>query len=196
MPDWIAKLLQAWALVPAVPIPFAIAFVSIAAAISLAVVWSYRGVLSKRADRRLSNHGDGPGRATAEKENTDALERMVASTIGSRWTPLNEAEIAALSTRLTDIPKIRVQIMYENALGKELAQSFYEAFKLAEWGGAALGIGSGLGHGVTIGQGSGTATIALKSAIETTSQVKVAIVRPDQPQWPGVVFLAVGINSR
>jgi hypothetical protein len=33
MPDWIAKLLQAWALVPAVPIPFAIAFVSIAAAV-------------------------------------------------------------------------------------------------------------------------------------------------------------------
>jgi hypothetical protein len=120
---------------------------------------------------------------------------MVALTIGSRWTPLNEAEIAALSTRLTDIPKIRVQIMYENALGKELAQSFYEAFKLAEWGGAALGIGSGLGHGVTIGQGSGTATIALKSAIEATSQLKVAIVRPDQPQWPGVVFLAVGVNS-
>ena len=196
MPDWIAKLLQAWALVPAVPIPFAIAFVSIAAAISLAVGWSYyRGVLGKRADRRLSNHGDRPGRATAEEENTDALERMVALTIGSRWTPLNEAEIAALSTRLTDIPKIRVQIMYENALGKELAQSFYEAFKLAEWGGAALGIGSGLGHGVTIGQGSGTATIALKSAIEATSQLKVAIVRPDQPQWPGVVFLAVGVNS-
>jgi hypothetical protein len=195
MPDWIAKLLQAWALVPAVPIPFAIAFVSIAAAISLAVGWSYRGVFGKRTDRRLSNHGDRPGRATAEEENTDVLERMVALTIGSRWTPLNEAEIAALSARLTDIPKIRVQIMYENALGKDLAQSFYEAFKLAEWGGAALGIGSGLGHGVTIGQGSGTATIALKSAIEATSQVKVAIVRPDQPQWPGVVFLAVGINS-
>ena len=195
MPDWIAKLLQAWALVPAVPIPFAIAFVSIAAAISLAVGWSYRGVFGKRTDRRLSNHGDRPGRATAEEENTDVLERMVALTIGSRWTPLNEAEIAALSARLTDIPKIRVQIMYENALGKELAQSFYEAFKLAEWGGAALGIGSGLGHGVTIGQGSGTATIALKSAIEATSQVKVAVVRPDQPQWPGVVFLAVGINS-
>jgi len=108
---------------------------------------------------------------------------------------LNETEIAALSTRLTEIPKIRVQIMYENALGKELAQSFYEAFKMAEWGGAALGIGSGLGHGVTIGQGSGTATITLKSAIEATSQLKVAIVRPDQPQWPGVVFLAVGVNS-
>jgi hypothetical protein len=169
--------------------------VSIAAAILLAVGWSYRRVLGKRADRRLLDRGDRPGRATAEDENTDALERMVALTIGSRWTPLNEAEIAALSTRLADIPKIRVQIMYENALGKELAESFYEAFKLAEWGGAALGIGSGLGHGVTIGQGSGTATITLKSAIEATSQLKVAIVRPDQPQWPGVVFLAVGVNS-
>ena len=195
MPEWIAKLLQEWALVAAVPIPFAVALVGIAAAILLAVGWSCRGVLRKRADRRRSDHRDRPGRATAEEENTDALDRMVALTIGSRWTPLNEAEIAALSTRLADIPKIRVQIMYENALGKELAQSFYEAFKLADWGGAALGIGSGLGHGVTIGQGSGTATIALKSAIEATTQLKVAIVRPDQPQWPGVVFLAVGVNS-
>ena len=42
MPDWIAKLLQEWPLVAAAPIPFAIAFVSIAAVISLAVGWSYR----------------------------------------------------------------------------------------------------------------------------------------------------------
>jgi hypothetical protein len=187
MPDWIAKLLQEWPLVAAAPIPFAIALVGIAAAISLAVGWSYR----KRADRRRSDQGDRPGGVSAEEKKSDALEQMVALTIGSRWTPLTEAEIAALSTRLADIPKIRVQIMYENALGKELAQSFYEAFKLAEWGGAALGIGSGLGSGVTIGQGSGTATIALKSAIEAASRLKVAIVRPDQPQWPGVVFLAV-----
>ena len=191
MPDWIAKLLQEWPLVAAAPIPFAIAFVGIAVVISLAVGWAYR----KRADRRRMDHGDRPGGATAEGENRDGLERMVALTIGSRWAPLNETEIAALSARLADIPKIRVQIMYENALGKDLAQSFYEAFKLAEWGGAALGIGSGLGNGVTIGQGSGTATIALKSAIEATSRLKIAIVRPDQPQWPGVVFLAVGVNS-
>ena len=195
MPDWIAKVLQEWPLVAAAPIPFAIAFVGIAAAILLAVGWSYRRVLGRRADRRLSDQGERPDRTSAAEEKSDALERMVALTIGSRWTPLNETEIAALSTRLTEIKKIRVQIMYENALGKELAQSFYEAFKLAEWGGAALGIGSGLGHGVTIGQGSGTATIALKSAIEATSQLKVTIVRPDQPQWPGVVFLAVGVNS-
>ena len=83
MPDWIAKLLQEWPLVAAAPIPFAIAFVGIAAAISLAVGWSYR----KRADRRLLDHGDRPGRATAEEEKTDALERMVALTIGSDGRP-------------------------------------------------------------------------------------------------------------
>jgi hypothetical protein len=84
--------------------------------------------------------------------------------------PLNEAEIVALSAKLTDIPKIRIQIMYENVLGKELAQSFHEAFSLARWEGATLGIGSGLGPGITIGQGSGTATIALKSAIEAINR--------------------------
>jgi hypothetical protein len=192
MAERLAKLLQEWALAAGVPIPFAVAFVAIAAAILLAVGWSW---LRKRADRRRSDHRDRSGRATAEEENTDPLDRMVALTIGARWAPLNEAEIAALSTRLADIPKIRVQIMYENALGKDLAQSFYEAFRLAKWGGDALGIGSGLGHGVTIGQGSGAATIVLQSAIEATSQLKVAIVRPDQPQWPGVIFLAVGVNS-
>ena len=67
MPDWIAKLLQEWPLVAAAPIPFAIAFVGIAAAILLAVGWSYRRVRSKRADRRLLDHGDRPGRATRRK---------------------------------------------------------------------------------------------------------------------------------
>ena len=127
MPDWMVKLWEQWAVVTTAPLPFAIAILGAATAISLAVGWSYRGVLSKRGqmDRR-SNHSDNPAGATRETGNADidTLKRMVASTIGSRWTPLNDAEIAALSAKLTDIPKIRVQIMYDNALGKELAQSF------------------------------------------------------------------------
>jgi hypothetical protein len=198
MPDWMVKLWEQWAVVTTAPLPFAIAILGAATAISLAVGWSYRGVLSKRGqiDRR-SNHSDKPAGATQETGNADidTLKRMVASTIGSRWTPLNDAEIAALSAKLTDIPKIRVQIMYDNALGKELAQSFHEAFKRAGWEGATLGIGSGLEAGVTIGQGSGTATIALRAAIEAASRIKVAILKPEQPQWPGVVSLAVGVNS-
>ena len=68
MPDWIAKVLQEWPLVAAAPIPFAIAFVGIAAAILLAVGWSYRRMLSRRADRRLSDQGERPtGRARRKK---------------------------------------------------------------------------------------------------------------------------------
>jgi hypothetical protein len=172
------------------PISFAIAVVVAAAVIWLAIGRSYRGALAKNAQIEPN----GPTQDVAQAQ-TDVLAQMVASTLGSRWEPLNEAQIAALSAKLTDIPKIRVQIMYDNALGKELAQSLYDAFHQAEWRGTTLGIGSGLGPGVTIGQGAGTATFALKSAIETASKVKVEILRPDQPQWPGVVFLAVGINS-
>jgi hypothetical protein len=123
MPDWIAKLLEQWAVVTAAPIPFAIAIVGGAAVIWLAIGLAYRGVLSKNAQidfQDLSAHLDKLTGAPPEeaKAKIDDLERMVASTIGSRWEPLNEVEIAALSAKLTDIPKIRVQIMYENALGR------------------------------------------------------------------------------
>ena len=45
MPERLAELLQEWALAAGVPIPFAVAFVGIAAAILLAVGWSCRGCL-------------------------------------------------------------------------------------------------------------------------------------------------------
>ena len=46
MPERLAELLQEWALAAGVPIPFAVAFVSIAAAILLAVGWSWWGLES------------------------------------------------------------------------------------------------------------------------------------------------------
>jgi hypothetical protein len=84
--------------------------------------------------------------------------------------------------------------MYENYLGKDLARTFLDAFKQAGWGDAWLGPGSGLGYGVTTGQGSDTALL-IKAAIESTSTLKVEVVRQNEPEWPGLVFLAVGINS-
>src|SRR3982074_1634090 len=119
IPDWIVTLLEQWAVVTAAPIPFAIAIVGAAAVIWLAIGWSYRDILSKNAQielQDLSAHLDKLKGATSEeaKAKIDDLERMVASTIGLRWEPLNEVEIAALSAKTDDIPKIRVQIMYEN----------------------------------------------------------------------------------
>jgi hypothetical protein len=57
--------------------------------------------------------------------------------------------------------------MYENALGKGLAQSIFGAFKEAGWDRAELMPGSGLGDGVVTGWGvRGT---ALKSALDAAS---------------------------
>jgi hypothetical protein len=105
MPDWIVTLLEQWAVVTAAPIPFAIAIVGAAAVIWLAIGWSYRDILSKNAQielQDLSAHLDKLKGATSEeaKAKIDDLERMVASTIGLRWEPLNEVEIAALSAKL------------------------------------------------------------------------------------------------
>jgi len=126
----------------------------------------------------------------------DALKEKVRHTIGDKWTPLSSAEIAALKEKLAALPKkIRVQIMYENYLGKDLAQTFYDAFKQAGWDGAWLTNGSGLGNGVTVGQGS-EITVQLKTAIESASNIKVDLVRPNQPEYLNLVFLAVGINSK
>ncbi len=109
--------------------------------------WSYSGVLASKngqielKDRQLADYRDKLKGATPEeaKAKIDALERTVNLTIGRRWDPLTKPEIAALAVNLTSVPKIRVQIMYENALGKDLAQSFYDAFKQAGWDDASFG---------------------------------------------------------
>lgn len=149
-------------------------------------------------DRQLADYRNKLGGATPTeaKAEIDALKEKIRHTIGDKWTPLTAAEITVLKEKLTALPKkIRVQIMYENYLGKDLAQSFYDAFKQAGWTGAVLSTGSGLGYGVTTGQGSGIAP-QLKKVIEESSKIEVEVLRPDQPEWGDLFFLAVGINSK
>jgi hypothetical protein len=201
MPD-LVKLLEQWAVVTAAPIPFAIAVVVAAGLIWLAVGWSYSSVLSGKSaqielqDRQLADYREKLKGATPEeaKAKIDALEQTVNLTIGRRWEALTKTEIVALAANLSTVPKIRVQIMYENVLGRDLAQSFYDAFKQAGWDDATLGPGGGLGYGVTTGQGPISA-VALKDAIEKSSKVKVEAQRTNQAEWPGLIFLAVGINA-
>jgi hypothetical protein len=112
-------------------------------------------------------------------------------TVGKEWDPLTKAEIAALAIKLKAISKTRIQIMYENALGKELADSFLEAFKAAGWDGAWVSSGSGFGSGVLVGRGQ--RAIATKAAIESTSNIKVEVKEPELEIE--LMFLGVGINS-
>jgi hypothetical protein len=198
MPD-LVKLLEQWAVVTAAPIPFAIAVVVAAGLIWLAVGWSYSGVLASKngqielQDRQLADYkqkldGASPDQAKAK---IDALERRVRVTVGKEWEPLTRAEKVALTSRLKDIQKTRIQIMYENALGKELAESFLEAFKAADWNEAWITPGSGFGSGVLVGRGQ--RAMAIKAAIESVTNIKAEVKDPEMNIE--LMFLGVGINS-
>jgi hypothetical protein len=199
MPD-LVKLLEQWAVVTAAPIPFAIAVVVAGGLIWLAVGWSYSGVLaSKNAqielqDRQLADYkqkldGASPDQAKAKIE---ALEKTIRLMVGERWEPLNKPQIAALASKLKDIKKSRASIMYENALCKEMAQSIFDAFKLAGWDEAVLQPGTGLGDGIVVGWSS--RAVEIKTALEATATLPVW-AKDTEKEIPDLVIVGVGLNS-
>jgi len=147
MPQWMQDLTAGWPMIRANLPTFFVILVLMVSVVWIVVNWSYSGELASKngqielKDRQLADYRDKLKGATPEeaKAKIDALERTVNLTIGRRWDPLTKPEIAALAVNLTSVPKIRVQIMYENALGKDLAQSFYDAFKQAGWDDASFG---------------------------------------------------------
>jgi hypothetical protein len=202
MPQWMQDLFSGWPMIRANLPTFFVLLVLMFGAVWWLMDWRYGGIISNRDAEisllkgRVDDYKDKLGGASPDqaKDKIEALEQTVNLTIGKRWIPLTQSEIATLAANLSNVPKIRVQIMYENALGKDLGQSFYDAFKQAGWTDTSFGTGSGLGYGVTTGQGANSA-IALKAAIEKSSKVKVEALRIDQKEWPGLIFLAVGINA-
>ncbi len=202
MSDWLTKLLEQWTSVATAPIPFLIAVILVGGVIWLVIGCSYGSVLeSKNAqielqDRQLSDYREKLQGATPEeaKAKIDALEEKVRNTIGSRWTPLTKDEINKLSAAVAGLPKRKIQVMYSNYLGIDLARSLADAFRAAGWVDLDFSEGGGLGTGVSTGRGNGMA-LTLKNAIEASTKLKVGSFGPEEPDRPGHVFVAVGINS-
>lgn len=201
MPEWIVKLFEQWAAVTAAPIPFTIAIVIAATVIWFVIGWIYGGVVaSKNAqielqDRQLADYRDKLKGATPDeaKAKIDALERTIGLTIGSQWKPLTQDESARLTAAVAPLPKRRIQVMYVNQLGKDLAHSIADAFAKAGWIEVIFSEGGGLGIGVSTGRGNGMA-LTLKRAIEASTKFKVASFGPEEPDNPGIVFVGVGTN--
>jgi hypothetical protein len=84
--------------------------------------------------------------------------------------------------------------MYLNQLGKSLAQSIFEAFTQAGWTGVTLSDGGGNHLGITAGAGKEMAG-RIKEALESTTRLKVALDKPERPEWGDLIYLFVGINS-
>jgi hypothetical protein len=122
------------------------------------------------------------------------LNRIISVTIGYPWKALTEQQVGDLSQRLAQMQKHRVQIMYANQLGKDLAQSFYRAFQKANWEGATFSDGGGAHLGIIAGAGANKAGL-LKQAIESATPFKVELDKPTTPEFGDLVYLFVGTNS-
>jgi hypothetical protein len=122
-----------------------------------------------------------------------ALNKHLGVTIGRPWEPLTAPEIADLSSKLAALPKHRVQLMYQNQLGKSLAESIFQAFTKAGWTGATLSDGGGSHLGIIAGPGASMSG-RIKDAIESTTKLKVSLDKPKMTEWGDLIYLFVGIN--
>jgi len=122
------------------------------------------------------------------------LNKIISVTVGYAWEPLTERQIDGLSDRLAKLQRHRVQIMYANQLGKNLARTFHQAFQKAGWTEATLSSGGGAHLGIIAGAGAKKAGF-LKEAIETTTTYKVELDKPTTPEWGDLVYLFIGTNS-
>ncbi|ABE38935.1 hypothetical protein RPD_1699 [Rhodopseudomonas palustris BisB5] len=197
-----------WALVAANPLPFIVLFcVSTSGAWLLA--YSYFSdrlaaarertelAVSQRDEFRSKLAVSNPDEAKTKIDRLEGevagLNRIFAVTIGHPWKPLADREVDDLANRLAGIEKHRVQIMYMNQLGKDLAQSFFKAFQKAGWTGATLSGGGGVHSGIIAGAGANKAG-QLKTAIEASTPYKIELDKPTVEEWGDVVYLFVGLN--
>jgi glucose-6-phosphate-specific signal transduction histidine kinase len=110
--------------------------VFLAALIALGVIlWRIIDRLYKRKDDLIALYKARLDGATPDEARTkiQKLEETVRRSVGSPWKPLTYREVQDLAQALRAIEKRRVQVMYENFQGKELARTIADAFETAGW---------------------------------------------------------------
>lgn len=181
---------------------FAVIIVTIIVGVWLVLAFSYSSLLASKngqielLDRQLADYREKlKGATPAEaKAKIDALEEKVQNTIGNKWQPLTTGQSTKLTSLVKSLPKRRIQVMYSNYLGKDLAQNIAGAFTQAGWTDMHFGEGGGLGYGLSTGRGVGMA-LTLKQVLEEVTNYKVSIHGETEAEIPEFVFVAVGIKN-
>lgn len=200
MPQRMQDVSAGWPMIRANLSTFFVILVLMIGAVWIVVNWSYSGVLSSKngqielQDRQIADYKDKLRGASPEeaKAKIDLLEQTVRKVTGAPWMPLTATQIAALASKLKDIKASRAQIMYENALGKELAASIFEAFKQAGWSEAWLSPGTTLGDGIVVGWSS--RAVAVKGALESAAGLKMVWAKDTEKEIPSPIIVGVGLN--
>jgi hypothetical protein len=192
--DEIAKQLDIVWNAPAVILPAGIALV---AATWIAVNWlrsqEVRGAKEQVEAYKARLGGATPDEARAKIQK---LEETIKRSVGSPWKPLAYPEVQALARGLAAIEKRRVQVMYENFQGKELARTIADAFEAAGWD-THYSTGSGFEEGLKVGR-SPTVGVQIKELFERATTLK-PIFEPPTKDWPADnshvgIYVAVGTN--
>jgi hypothetical protein len=130
MPQWMQDLFAGWPMIRANLPTFLVILVLMVGVVWVVVNWSYSGVLASKSaqielqDGQLADYRDKLKGATPEeaKAKIDALEDKVRNTIGDRWEVLTKDEFDKLVGVVAPLSKRRIQVMYVNYLGKDLAR--------------------------------------------------------------------------
>jgi hypothetical protein len=203
VPDWFQRVLDQGAIIRNAPIPFITVVVAIGAIewFFLDTIYGTR-IANRDAEialltRQRDDYRDKLGGATPDqaKAKIEALERTVNSVIGFKWDSLSKDEIDQLASNLSEIQPKFVNILYENQLGKDLAETILEAFKKAKWPEAFVSHGAGIGVGIQVGYGGGVA-LKIKNALETLTKLRPLLLHPEKQDQPGSTYiLSIGVNQ-
>ena len=201
MPPWMQDLFAGWPMIRANLPTFFVIVVLILGAVWWLMDWRYGAIVASKSgqielqDRQLADYkqkldGASPDQAKAKIE---ALENTIRATIGSRWKPLSKIQISELALKLREIEKSRATVMYENALGKQLAQSVVDAFQEAGWSQVNLSTGSGFGNGIVVGWSS--RAVAIGNILTSTAKLKGVWAKDTEKEIHDLVIVGIGINS-
>jgi hypothetical protein len=182
--------------------PFVIALVLVAGGIFVAIDWRYKGVVEAKSAtiERLTGEvgeyksklsGASPDEAKAKIER---LEQTLNLAIGSRWEPLTADQSNRLFNAISAMQTRRIQIMFENPFGKELATSIADVFRRARWD-VKFSTGGGFETGIVVGLNLLIANQIIL-AFESATPLRPRLTDNATEDGPSdLLIIGVGINS-
>jgi hypothetical protein len=182
--------------------PFVIALFLVASCIFVAIDWRYKGVVEAKnatierltgevGEYRSKLSGASPDEAKAKIER---LEQTLNLAIGSRWEPLTADQSSRLFNTISAMQTRRIQIMYENPFGKELAASIADIFRRAGWD-VKLSTGAGFETGIVVGWNLLIANQIIH-AFESATPLRPHLTdNAKEDATSDLVIIGVGINS-
>src|SRR5882762_3105406 len=128
--ELVKYIIGEFSVIRAAPVSFGLSVIAVGLLIFYLMTWGY-GRENSYLRTQLDDYKEKLKGATPQeaRDRIDQLENAANLVIGKRWQPLTYAEVSKLAEQLKPIvDQFRVSIMYENALGQDLAQTFADAF--------------------------------------------------------------------